>query len=141
MTAKGIHHIGLTVNNWEASAPFYHALAEALGAKPFIENTGAPHRSEQGRVIIFAADSFMFSIWEAFEENKTNQFKDYNVGLHHFAFQASSREDVDKVYQTMKAMGAEIVDAPQEYDYVPGYYAVFFRDPDGLRIEYVHIPT
>ncbi|AFJ03710.1 Glyoxalase/bleomycin resistance protein/dioxygenase [Methylophaga frappieri] len=140
MPAKGIHHIGLTVNNWAVSAPFYKTLAAALGASPFIENEGAPHRRENGNVIIFAGPDFMFSVWEAFEENKSNQFKDYNVGLHHFAFNAVSREAVNELYEQMKAIGAEIVDAPQEYDYVPGYYAVFFRDPDGLRIEYAYVP-
>lgn len=141
MTAKGIHHIGITVNDWDRSAPFYHALAEALGAKPFIDNQGAPHRRENGQVIIFVAEGFMFSIWEAFDENKANTFKDYNIGLHHFAFDAASREDVDDLYQNMKAIGAEIVDPPQEYDYVPGYYAVFFRDPEGIRIEYAYVPA
>ena len=111
-----------------------------MGAKPYIENKGKPHRYEQGQVIIFAGDGFMFSIWEALEAHRSNRFIDYNVGLHHFAFQAKQREDVDKLYETMKALGAEIVNAPAEYDYVPGYYVVFFRDPDGIRIEYVYIP-
>jgi catechol 2,3-dioxygenase-like lactoylglutathione lyase family enzyme len=141
MAAKGIHHIGITVNDWNKSAPFYHALAKALGAKPLIENQGAPHRREDGQVIIFAGDDFMFSVWEAFTENQSNTFKDYNVGLHHFAFHAGSREDVDSLYEQMKALGCEIVDAPQEYDYVPGYYAVFFRDPEGIRIEYAYVPA
>lgn len=141
ISSTGIHHIGLTVNDWETSAPFYLALAAALGAKPFIENQGAPHRSETGRVIIFAGEGFMFSIWEAMQQNRGNAFIDYNVGLHHFAFQATSRQAVDDLYETLKTHGAEIVDAPKEYDYVPGYYAVFFRDPDGIRIEYVYIPS
>jgi len=38
-------------------------------------------------------------------------------------------------------MNAEIVDAPAEYDYVPGFYAVFFRDPNGIRLEYAHVPA
>ena len=38
------------------------------------------------------------------------------------------------------AVGAEILDAPAEYDYNPGYYAAFFRDPDGFKLEVVHIP-
>jgi hypothetical protein len=38
-------------------------------------------------------------------------------------------------------MGADVLDPPQEYPYVPGYYAVFFRDPDGMKLEYVHIPS
>src|SRR5262245_59281807 len=38
-------------------------------------------------------------------------------------------------------MGADVLEPPQEYPYVPGYYAVFFRDPDGMKLEYVYIPT
>ena len=83
----------------------------------------------------------MFSIWEALQNHRNNVFSDYNVGLHHFAFNAPSREAVDALYKSMCDIGAKIVDPPQEYDYVPGYYAVFFRDPDGIRIEYAHIPA
>ena len=141
MAASGIHHIALSVNDWDASYPFYQALATVLGAKPFIESTGAPHRSDDGRVLIFVGEGFMFSIWEALPENRANSFKDYNVGLHHFAFQAPSREAVDELHEGVAALGDYIVDAPQEYGYVPGYYAVFFRDPDGIRLEYAHIPA
>jgi len=140
MAATGIHHIALVVNEWEISEPFYMALAEALGAKPFINARGAPHRSAEGRVLIFLGNGFMFSIWEALDDNRNHRFTDYNVGLHHFAFQAPSREAVDLLYQTMLGIGAEIVDPPREYDYVPGYYAVFFRDPDGIRLEYAYLP-
>lgn len=141
MAATGIHHIALTVNNWAVSEPFYRGLAKALGAEAFIDKRGAPHRSEDGQVLIFAGNGFMFSIWQAFEQHRSNQFVDYNVGLHHFAFQADSRQAVDELYETVKQLGAEIVNPPQEYDYVPGYYAVFFRDPDGMRLEYVYIPA
>ena len=34
----------------------------------------------------------------------------------------------------------EIESGPEEYTYSPGYYAVFFADPDGLKLELVHIP-
>ncbi len=36
--------------------------------------------------------------------------------------------------------GAEIESEPREYDYTPGYYAVFFRDPDGIKLEVLHRP-
>jgi catechol 2,3-dioxygenase-like lactoylglutathione lyase family enzyme len=37
---------------------------------------------------------------------------------------------------------ASLLDAPAEYPYSPGYYAVYFTDPDGLRFEfaYAHKP-
>ena len=36
--------------------------------------------------------------------------------------------------------GAEIESGPEEYSYIPGYYAVFFYDPDGIKLEIVHVP-
>ena len=36
--------------------------------------------------------------------------------------------------------GGKVTDPPKEYDYLPGYYAVFFTDSDGLKLELVHIP-
>ena len=44
------------------------------------------------------------------------------------------------MHELLVGLGAEILDAPAEYDYDPGYYAVFARDPDGFKIEVVHIP-
>ena len=140
MSATGIHHIALTVNDWGKSETFYRGLAEALGAEPFIDTQGPPHRAADGKVLIFVGNGFMFSIWEALSTNRQNHFTDYNVGLHHFAFHAPDREAVDALFSKLQQMGADIVDAPNEYDYVPGYYAVFFRDPDGIRLEYAHIP-
>jgi catechol 2,3-dioxygenase-like lactoylglutathione lyase family enzyme len=33
----------------------------------------------------------------------------------------------------------EILDPPAEYDYLPGYYALYFLDPDGIKLELTHI--
>jgi hypothetical protein len=33
-----------------------------------------------------------------------------------------------------------IESGPREYDYIPGYFAVFFYDPDGIKLEIVHVP-
>ena len=35
---------------------------------------------------------------------------------------------------------AEIESGPEEYPYSPGYYAVFFADADGIKLEIVHNP-
>ncbi len=36
--------------------------------------------------------------------------------------------------------GARIESGPEEYTYKPGYYAVFFYDPDGIKLEILNIP-
>jgi len=141
MAAAGIHHVALTVTRWERARAFYSELAEALGAKPVIDTKGAPHRDAEGRVLIFAGSGYMFSIWEASPAYRSNVFRMYNVGLHHVAFLAPSREEVDRLHQALIVMNADVLEAPREYDYVPGYYAVFFKDPDGMKLEYAHVPA
>jgi hypothetical protein len=36
--------------------------------------------------------------------------------------------------------GGTIESGPEEYDYTPGYYAVFFYDRDGLELGLLHRP-
>jgi glyoxylase I family protein len=58
-------------------------------------------------------------------------------GLHHIAFAAESRAVVEQAHEIARAAGAEILDPPQEFDYEPGYYATFFRDPNAFKLEVV----
>jgi glyoxylase I family protein len=62
----------------------------------------------------------------------------YSIGLHHLAFRARSRRRVNESARWLEQNGAEIESGPETYDYTPGYYAVFFYDPDGLKLEIVH---
>jgi glyoxylase I family protein len=64
----------------------------------------------------------------------------YWVGLHHLALEAVSRSVVDERHDWLVSAGAMIESPPTEYSYIPGYYAVFFYDPDGIKLEIVHVP-
>ncbi len=55
------------------------------------------------------------------------------VGLHHLGFELRSRKDVDELQAFLRKLGAKIVDPAGEY--YDDYYAVFFLDPDGLKLE------
>ena len=57
------------------------------------------------------------------------------------AFRAPSRAAVDELHARLVGLGVTILDAPAEYPYTPGYYAVFFADPDGMKLEYVFSPA
>jgi catechol 2,3-dioxygenase-like lactoylglutathione lyase family enzyme len=60
---------------------------------------------------------------------------------HHLAFHAPDRAAVDRFYEQVLHLGARVLDRPTEYpEYSPGYYAVFFADPDGIKLEYVFTP-
>ena len=56
-------------------------------------------------------------------------------GLHHFCFRVEDRAAVDRVAKGFSELGIEC-SAPQLYpEYAPDYYAIFFRDPDGVQLE------
>jgi catechol 2,3-dioxygenase-like lactoylglutathione lyase family enzyme len=56
------------------------------------------------------------------------------------AFSAEDRSDVEKLYELLKQIGATVLDAPAEYPYAPGYFAVYFADPDGVKFEFAYVP-
>ncbi len=64
-----------------------------------------------------------------------------SCGLHHLAFKAKSRAAIDEFHRFLLRENLPILDAPAEYpQYGPNYYAVFFADPDGMKLELVHFP-
>jgi hypothetical protein len=49
---------------------------------------------------------------------------------------------VDRIHQCLLAEGITVLDPPTEYpQYGPDYYAVFFADPDGVKLELVYYPV
>ncbi|KAG0038229.1 hypothetical protein BGZ82_000740 [Podila clonocystis] len=67
-----------------------------------------------------------------------------NPGLHHLAFSVGTHEEIDEFHSRIvgffssHASHGRIVDAPALYpEYGPHYYAVFFTDPDGVKLELV----
>jgi glyoxylase I family protein len=129
----GIHHVDLVVSSIERSLPFYRELLGPLGYHRIGEVEG-----ERGETIwYFAGPDVSFGLRQAQAEGKHDR---YQVGLHHVAFDAFSRSVVDERYEWLLSVGAEIESHPQEYTYLPGYYAVFFYDPDDLKLEIVHVP-
>ena len=65
----------------------------------------------------------------------------YSPGLHHVAWRATSREDVDRPHTLLLGMGPTVLDPPADYPaYGESHYAVFFADPDGIKLEFVHLP-
>jgi glyoxylase I family protein len=130
----GVHHVDLVVSSIERSLPFYRDLLAPLGYHHVSEVEG-----ERGETIWYLGgrDVIELGLREAQSEGDVDR---YRVGLHHVAFEATSRAVVDERAEWLRAHGATIESGPEEYAYVRGYYAVFFYDPDEIKLEIVHIP-
>jgi catechol 2,3-dioxygenase-like lactoylglutathione lyase family enzyme len=129
----GVHHVDLVVSSIERSLPFYRDLLAPLGYHRVSEVEG-----ERGETIWYlGGPEVALGLREAQSEGGYDR---YRVGVHHVAFEAWSRSVVDERAEWLAANGAQIESHPQEYGYLPGYYAVFFYDPDGIKLEIVHVP-
>jgi glyoxylase I family protein len=135
MHSCGVHHVDLVVSSIERSLPFYRELLAPLGFHRIGEVEG-----ERGETIWYlSGPGSSIGLREAQTEREP-PYDRYAVGLHHLALEAPSRAAVDERADWLRSRGAEIESGPEEYAYSPGYYAVFFFDPDGLKLELVHVP-
>ena len=130
-----IDHLDLVVTDFERSLTFYRELLRPLGY-----TREGPIRGERGEVVLYLEQPGGDAVSLRAVQSGAHgvPYDRYAVGLHHIAFKAPSREVVDERARWLRSAGAEIESEPREYDYSPGYYAVFFYDPDGLKLEIVH---
>jgi catechol 2,3-dioxygenase-like lactoylglutathione lyase family enzyme len=131
-TTGGVHHVIVTVNDLPRSRPFYGALMPRLGY---------PGVADYGTTVGWYGPGGSFWVKQADARYVGETFCKDRVGLCEVAFRADSRAQVDALAADVGAFGGTVLDPPREYpEYVPGYYAVFFADPDGIKLELVHIP-
>jgi catechol 2,3-dioxygenase-like lactoylglutathione lyase family enzyme len=134
-----IDHIQITVKNLEKAEAFYDAFLPLIGFD----------LSKKGKGRVEAHD---FDVIEYVHQNITlginsprEQFKDETVhrrrpgSLHHLAFRAESPEKINQLFPQIVDAGADIVEPPQYYpQHGEKYYALFFKDPCGIKLEIMH---
>jgi glyoxylase I family protein len=134
---RGLHHLDIVVSNLERSLPLYRELLQPLGYTELYEVVG-----ERGDPVWYLDGEGVgasLSLREA-QTPPTEPYDRYSIGLHHLAFEAASREAVDERLVWARAQGLHIENEPQKWPYVEGYYAGFFHDPDGMKLEVVYVP-
>ncbi|MEO1060978.1 MAG: VOC family protein [Actinomycetota bacterium] len=139
MAARGfLSHVDLNVVDPSASIPFYDTLLGALG----FERTGldSPGRASW-RLVDDGGAHFEIEVRPRPDGAAADRHRRSDPGLDHLAFHAESRGDVDAVFERLIEAGHEVDEPPRLYDYSPGYYAIGFDDPDGIRLEVVHDPA
>jgi catechol 2,3-dioxygenase-like lactoylglutathione lyase family enzyme len=125
----GLDHVYLAVADLARSTRFYDAVLGALGFRRAEEPIGGePHAHYWNRAL-------QLSIRPAHATGARHD--PYSPGLHHLCLQVRDRAAVDAAFAKLRALEVA-ASAPRLYpEYNPDYYATFFSDPDGVRLELV----
>ena len=131
MPITGLHHIDLAVSDIERSLAFYLGLLGPLGTKEY-ERYPSYRGTEE--VVYLSLGEQMLGLRPA--DGGVHRY--YDVGVEHFAIRVDSREDVERAHERFVEAGVRIHHPPEYDNDVPGYYALFAFDPDGIRVEIFH---
>ncbi|KIL42746.1 hypothetical protein KP77_33760 [Jeotgalibacillus alimentarius] len=124
-----LHHVELYVSNLKKSTEFWGWLLEELGYELFQEweNGRSWKYSETYLVFVQTEDAYM-----------DVPYHRKRTGLNHLSFHADSRKHVDQLTDQLKAKGISIL-YEDRHPFAGGenHYAVFFEDPDRMKVEVV----
>ena len=134
-----IDHIQITVRDMNVAVPFYDKFLPLLGFD-LGKTCGAVIEAHEFHVVEYVHPRVAFAITSprsAFAADTVHRRRP--GALHHLAFRADSRADVDRLFAELKNIGAVIVSEPRIYpEYTPQpYYALFFKDLEGIKYEIV----
>jgi predicted lactoylglutathione lyase len=120
-------HIDLRVRSLAEAEPLYRALLPALGFEDF--------RVGDDRSKSFSVDEdFPSKAFVSLIEDPKHQANETRI-----AFWTSSVAQVDEIAAAVIAAGAKNAEGPCYHtEYTPTYFAIFFEDSSGNKLEVVH---
>lgn len=122
-----LDHLALQVADVDAAAAFYTRVFAAVGVRESMR-----YEQDGATVVGLCGPDGFPKLW-------FGPLVDDGARPVHLALTAPSRAAVDEVFAAAREAAAEILHEPRVWpEYHPGYYGVFFRDPDGNNVEAVH---
>ena len=123
-----LDHLYVSVRTLAASEAFYDPVMKLLGfRKGTLPIAGEPHRHYFNRVMAFTIRPARGS----------RAHDPYAPGLHHVCFRLAEPDAVDRVARGLRELGVNATEPRLYPEYASDYYASFFEDPDGIRLEIV----
>jgi catechol 2,3-dioxygenase-like lactoylglutathione lyase family enzyme len=128
MRVIGLDHLYLTVRDLAASERFYdQVLLETLGFRKLKAPIGGDEHAH------YYNRQYGISIRPARPDTPAHD--PYAPGLHHVCLRVATAAAVDRVVAALGARGIAATPGAIYPEYAPDYYATFFPDPDGIRLE------
>jgi catechol 2,3-dioxygenase-like lactoylglutathione lyase family enzyme len=127
-----ISHIEINVREYAKSIRFYDSILTPLGWKRLVCTESHTTYSD---------GTMKFIICPAEDKYRTQDYHRKNVGLNHLAFNVKSKSEVDEFYQNILVKNNIDSLYHQGADGDDEYYAVYFEDPDRIKLEVVYAPN
>ncbi len=128
IVVTALDHVYVCVSDLSRAEAFYDPVMELLGFKKGTKPIGgAPH-------IHYFNQVMQYSIRPARDPRPHDSYR--TGAMHHLCFRVRDRAAVDAVHRGLTDLGVAATE-PATYEYRPDYYATFFADPDGIRLEVV----
>nr|WP_307305136.1 VOC family protein [Neobacillus niacini] len=124
-----LHHVEIYVSNLEKSVDFWGWLLTELGYEQYQKwELGVSWKYQETYLVFVQAEERFLDV----------PYHRCRVGLNHLAFHATSREQVDEITEILIKKQIPIL-YREKHPYAGGqeYYAVFFEDPDRIKVELV----
>lgn len=131
---NSLSHIEINVSNLKKSKDFYLLILSQL--KWVITS------DEDNSVGFKSPDKTHIFLKQTDKSFISNIFHRKNIGLNHIAFRVESKEEVEEFSDFLEKNNIPTLytDGPKDYSKEYGmerYYAVFFEDPDKIKLEVV----
>ncbi len=131
---KGLDHLHINVSDIEISGPFYDKLLKYFGFETLDKSEDHWWWHNRGRNT--------FGIEQTDNKYLKSKFHRRQTGLNHIAFRAETKKAVDEFYNKflLRNKVPILYGRPRKYPkYHESYYAVFFEDPDRIKLEFMWI--
>lgn len=126
----GLDHIYITVSDLARSTAFYDNVMRLLGFRKGTDPVGGqPHVHYFNRVL-------QYTLRPAKSDARAHD--QLTPGLHHLCFQVTDSNAVDEAAEGLRKLGIEVSDPRLYPAYGADYYAIYFKDPDGIELEIVN---
>ncbi len=138
MTFGQLHHVELYVSDLAQSKAFYGWLLGELGYTVYQQwDAGVSYQKGETYLVLV-------QVLEKYAGDGASGGPGYHrcrVGLNHLAFHGASRAKVDALTAQLRERGVTVLyEDRHPYAGGPGYYAVFFEDPDRIKLEVMAPP-
>lgn len=123
-------HLGINVPDLPVAKRYYDALMPFVGFEPFFNSRDEfaykPAENRPGTYLFF------------YPAVESSEYSSQRTGLQHLAFIVRRRGAVRAVHDHVVRIGGAVIHPPGYFPQYPGhYYATFWYDPFGIKLEAV----